>query len=819
MCHCKILTTMEALKPYVCENPLCLYQYMSLGFGPSIEHEIMDQPLVVDILLSFCYAAALGQQIKEVPYGLGWKVPHPDMPMPDIPAPQRYSRYSSFPDQNYHQPTATSHLPGKKAMFDRANRRLVGELNDIASLRPGDWMFVLPKRGSAVHCRIEDTSCSPSIVVGEGQLTPSPGSPPRKKKQPGHDSEPAPGPIEAEYWIYDQSFDDIPEQKQARVLLMLLTLLPSVADMKNYLGENPNFSLAAWKERIPPASLGLFRWIISSNRACIMQADELPSDLPVGRPVQNDGGTATIKLGLRKPVSRVFGMHGWLAFRFASGAPDKEQRFINSINTHTGKSQYPTLFAWHGSPVSNWHSIIREGLNYDEMIHGRAYGNGCYHARDFGTSTGYSNSNTVANAWPQSQIQINTAICLSEIVNSTQSFVSSDPFYVVQHTDWIQTRYLFVRPNIHMTMEEPPTSLETLPQDPNRTPTGPDANQIRLPLNAVPLSRRQKLAGGSPSKVTNPWKSLSAKTWSGAQSTIKKRMKLSLTTENLESHNDQHGETLAETIDPEKLSVATLEEDRQLVEDVKRKDPVEPVTPFEPKGMEDVPLLPPPSYATTTASLQLQKAFQQLSKTQKGHIEAGTLHESGWYLDTDQLNRTDNLYQWIVSLHSFPLDLPLAKDMVARDVQCIVFELRFPSNFPHNPPFVRVVRPRFLPFLQGGGGHVTAGGSICMDLLTSSGWTAAYGIESVLVQVRSALMSTDPRPARLDASRSGSRAMDGTTGRSAGQYAVGEALDAYIRACQAHGWKVPEELHSVTALREADAGTEGDSSGAASRLR
>jgi ubiquitin-conjugating enzyme E2 Q len=58
VCHDKIEEDFEALKPYVCSKPLCLYQYMSLGFGPSVEHEILTQPYVVDLLVSFCYASA-----------------------------------------------------------------------------------------------------------------------------------------------------------------------------------------------------------------------------------------------------------------------------------------------------------------------------------------------------------------------------------------------------------------------------------------------------------------------------------------------------------------------------------------------------------------------------------------------------------------------------------------------------------------------------------------------------------------------------------------------------------------------------------------
>ena len=34
VCHDSISEDFEALKPYVCNKPLCLYQYMSLGFGP-----------------------------------------------------------------------------------------------------------------------------------------------------------------------------------------------------------------------------------------------------------------------------------------------------------------------------------------------------------------------------------------------------------------------------------------------------------------------------------------------------------------------------------------------------------------------------------------------------------------------------------------------------------------------------------------------------------------------------------------------------------------------------------------------------------------
>ena len=89
------------------------------------------------------------------------------------------------------------------------------------------------------------------------------------------------------------------------------------------------------------------------------------------------------------------------------------------------------------------------------------------------------------------------------------------------------------------------------------------------------------------------------------------------------------------------------------------------------------------------------------------------LHELGWYIDPELVT---NMYQWIVELHSFEPHLPLAKDMKSKGIKSIIMELRFGKDYPMSPPFVRVIRPRFLGFQQGGGGHVTAGGALCMEV-------------------------------------------------------------------------------------------------------
>jgi len=59
-------------------------------------------------------------------------------------------------------------------------------------------------------------------------------------------------------------------------------------------------------------------------------------------------------------------------------------------------------------------------------------------------------------------------------------------------------------------------------------------------------------------------------------------------------------------------------------------------------------------------------------------------------------------------------------------------EITFPSDYPNKPFFLRVISPRMCCYT----GHVTAGGSICIESLTESGtagsWTSQYNVESIM---------------------------------------------------------------------------------------
>ncbi|KAF6249727.1 ubiquitin-conjugating enzyme/RWD-like protein [Scenedesmus sp. NREL 46B-D3] len=100
----------------------------------------------------------------------------------------------------------------------------------------------------------------------------------------------------------------------------------------------------------------------------------------------------------------------------------------------------------------------------------------------------------------------------------------------------------------------------------------------------------------------------------------------------------------------------------------------------------------------------------------------------------------DNLLTWQLKLRSFDDDLPGGKQL-NQDLQRlhtmygqdhIVLQIEFPKDYPRQPFFVRVVSPRCVMYT----GHVTAGGSICLEALTCSGtpgsWQPDFTVESLL---------------------------------------------------------------------------------------
>jgi ubiquitin-conjugating enzyme E2 Q len=367
------------------------------------------------------------------------------------------------------------------------------------------------------------------------------------------------------------------------------------------------------------------------------------------------------------------------------------------------------------------------------------------------------------------------------VVNRTDRFVHTSPHYVVSNIDWIQTRYLFVKSSTPTRFSGQPSAVYE--QDPSRLAFNEQQQAILIPITAISKSRRP----GTKIELTET-------------GSTKRNKTVVITDQATAERLEDDANSIASDDEDLNLLVPSIVEDCEIAfgkynglsspnaslesKGKKRSAEDSGETDFVPGSLsvDGIQFLAPPNDATRTSTQALMRSFREVLEVQ----ESNPLSRLGWYIDSNLVN---NMYQWIVELHSFPPHLPLSKDLKAAWLTSVVLEMRFSSNYPFTPPFIRVVKPRFLPFGQGGGGNVTEGGAMCMEILTNNGWTAAQAIDGLLLQVRMAICDEE-RPARL-----ASRGHGGVRGSET--YGIGEAVAAYIRACRNHGWTVPDGFEKL----------------------
>ncbi|XP_051916359.1 protein mono-ADP-ribosyltransferase PARP6-like isoform X2 [Hippocampus zosterae] len=204
-------------------------------------------------------------------------------------------------------------------------------------------------------------------------------------------------------------------------------------------------------DKIDPLALPLLQWILSSNRSHIVK-------LP-----------ATRQLSF---------MHTPHQFLLISSPPTKEARF------QTARKLYGSTFAFHGSHIENWHSILRNGLvnasNTKFQMHGAAYGKGIYLSPISSISFGYSDMgkgqhqiptkeellkkcnriNRIQQELPCRFLQSRNLNCvaLCEVITSTD-LKKHGNIWVCPIPDHVCTRFLFVYENgcvgdVHINAQE-----------------------------------------------------------------------------------------------------------------------------------------------------------------------------------------------------------------------------------------------------------------------------------------------------------------------------------------------------------------------------
>lgn len=171
-------------------------------------------------------------------------------------------------------------------------------------------------------------------------------------------------------------------------------------------------------------------------------------------------------------------------------------------------------------------------------------------------------------------------------------------------------------------------------------------------------------------------------------------------------------------------------------------------------------------------NLKKDKEITQISMSRKTikrlHNEMKKLRKDektyGYELCIDDIQ----FNKWIILIHDFPPS-EIKNDMEKFGVPYIEMEITFPDNFPFNPPFVRIISPRFKKLT----GHITSFGALCMEVLTSKNWVPSYSLLSLIITIKTEIMQGEGRldPQMYDI-----------------PYNEKEALESFYRVSRSHGW-------------------------------
>ncbi|XP_039614430.1 protein mono-ADP-ribosyltransferase PARP8 isoform X1 [Polypterus senegalus] len=226
-----------------------------------------------------------------------------------------------------------------------------------------------------------------------------------------------------------------PRKKDYDRVMRALDSLTSIREMT----QAPYLEIKKQMDKIDSLAHPLLQWIISSNRSHIVK-------LPVNRQLKF--------------------MHTPHQFLLLSSPPAKESNF------RAAKKLFGSTFAFHGSHIENWHSILRNGLvvasNTRLQLHGAIYGNGIYLSPLSSISFGYSGMNkkqqkvaskdeVTSSNRTNASVQLQKkglqpqflqsrnlkCIALCEVITSPDLHKHGD-IWVVPNTDHVCTRFFFV---------------------------------------------------------------------------------------------------------------------------------------------------------------------------------------------------------------------------------------------------------------------------------------------------------------------------------------------------------------------------------------
>ncbi|CAI2379218.1 unnamed protein product [Moneuplotes crassus] len=409
-----------------------------------------------------------------------------------------------------------------------------------------------------------------------------------------------------------------------------------------------------------------------------------------------------------------------------SGSSKIEEYILYNNEVHdenlfqSRKSELGSLWSFHGSQIENWYSILRNGprnLSATKMMNnGKTHGEGIYSTKEIDLALVYSNK-------PKKD-----SYCVSTIPQSWKHSTCKEKVII----------------GVFEIISEKNITIKTVSNRDYIICPNDECIKLRyiwiIASNCTEIPNKRRL-----SEQLN----FSVKYYSTVkdiQEELLNNRKLRLKASYERAKARYHEEMVMR----DKLQ-AQLDERDKLEQDKQYDDKIQKLeASFTGKG----------SVIATKRILKEYKHFQTSTDIENFEIKF----------------KGDNFYQWSVVLDilKFELTPELKEDFQwVRDKSGInptlQFEVIFPASFPFDPPFIRVVQPIFK-FRTG---HVTIGGSLCMESLTPSAWSSARSIEGIFIEILSIILQGE---ARLDKKR---------LGRS---YSIQEAKLAFERVAKHHGW-------------------------------
>lgn len=434
--------------------------------------------------------------------------------------------------------------------------------------------------------------------------------------------------------------------------LRILNEIPNVAEIRTQLlSKKPIYDIlgddACLKYQV-------IRWIYTTNRAVIH--------------LDND------------PSHRILQDPSYLQFTIQMGSAEKEISFQQRLDI--AKLKQP-VYGFHGSSLGNWHGILRQGLHYNYVAHGRAFGDGIYLSSHFSYSLGYSAAGV---SWSNSLLKgLTNILALCELVDHTKYRRKTTQFYVMSDVEAVQLRYLFVRAKV--------TDI------PNFGDESPKRDRQMI-------SDLREFYGTSNERITEV-------------PNAKERIFLQkLPHPVLDGAKPVDNFKIQPAMSKEKIADSEVEFEPWIREFALRSNRIDWAA------------------ADSGAVRILQREITRIYS----HQQSTPRQDLDYVLYVSE----NNMFHWMIKLINFSKfdsnSFSLVKDMKQNNIDEVLLEAIFPKSFPTEPPFIRVITPMFNPRTA----HVTINGAICIDVLTNAGWNPTVSFDSVMMAIRENMLDGGP---------------------------------------------------------------------------